>query len=416
MAKIENRKKQNPKLMQSELSDGRASLYLEYYLGRTETPVLDENGDQVFYADGAMAGKPKYKIKHSRKKENLNLYIWLHPRSQQERVQNKNTLALAEKIRFEREQSFLEDREGYRLRKDMDDDFLEFCREFIKLPSLTKYTKITLRHGLQKFIDFLSETPRYALYKNNLKMTQLTTDMVAAYVEYLKENGSGDGPKIYFRMFKRMVTAAVDKDLIKKNPCRGFVLKNDNMTLQKEILLPEEIQKLVATHYEGEITAVQRAFIFGLYTGARWCDTSQLRFSNVDYSTKTLKFQQQKTKGHSSRSWVIVPLNDNLIRLIGYPPDDDLDARIFDVPSYMTSTAHLKKWIKASGIKKKITWHCGRHSFAVNVLSKGANIKTVSSLLGHTSVRMTERYLHVVDSLKQDAIDSLGEINFTSAP
>lgn len=106
MANLENRKKQNPKLQQSELSDGRASLYLEYYLGRTESPVLDEDGNQVFYTDGAMAGKPKYKIKHSRKKENLNLYIWLHPRNQQERMQNKNTLALAEKIRFEREQSF----------------------------------------------------------------------------------------------------------------------------------------------------------------------------------------------------------------------------------------------------------------------------------------------------------------------
>lgn len=75
MANLENRKKQNPKLQQSELSDGRASLYLEYYLGRTESPVLDEDGNQVFYTDGAMAGKPKYKIKHSRKKENLNLYI-----------------------------------------------------------------------------------------------------------------------------------------------------------------------------------------------------------------------------------------------------------------------------------------------------------------------------------------------------
>ena len=106
MAKIENRKKQNPKLRQSELSDGRASLYLEYYLGRSETPVLDEDGNQVFYTEGAMAGKPKYQIKHSRKKENLNLYIWLHPRNQQERMQNRNTLTLAEKIRFEREQSF----------------------------------------------------------------------------------------------------------------------------------------------------------------------------------------------------------------------------------------------------------------------------------------------------------------------
>ncbi len=52
MAKIENRKKQNPKLRQSELSDGRASLYLEYYLGRSETPVLDVDGNQVFYTEG----------------------------------------------------------------------------------------------------------------------------------------------------------------------------------------------------------------------------------------------------------------------------------------------------------------------------------------------------------------------------
>ena len=181
------------------------SLYLEYYLGRTESPVLDEDGNQVFYTEGAMAGKPKYQIKHSRKKENLNLNIWLHPRNQQERMQNRNTLALAEKIRFEREQSFLEDREGYRLRKDMDEDFLEFCNEFIKSPALTKYTRITLGHGLQKFKNFLADTPRYSLYRNNLKMTQLTVDMVADYVEYLKENGTGDGPKIYF-LFSSCVT------------------------------------------------------------------------------------------------------------------------------------------------------------------------------------------------------------------
>lgn len=118
MAKIQTRNKQNPKLQQSELKDGRASLYLEYYLGRTESPVLDEDGNQVFYTTGAMAGKPKFKVKHDRRKENLNLYIWLHPRNQEERIQNKNTLALAEKIRFEREQAFLEDRAGYRLKKD----------------------------------------------------------------------------------------------------------------------------------------------------------------------------------------------------------------------------------------------------------------------------------------------------------
>ena len=105
-------------------------------------------------------------------------------------------------------------------------------------------------------------------------------------------------------------------------------------------------------------------------------------------------------------------MNDTLIRLIGEPSDDNFDERVFKLPHYNICNLYLRKWVKEAGIKKKITWHCARHSFAVNVLTKGANIKTVSSLLGHTSIKMTERYLHVVDSLKQDAIDSLGEINY----
>lgn len=60
------------------MKDGRASLYLEFYLGRSETPVLDEDGNQLLYTSGAMTGKPKYRIKHIRKRENLNLYVWLY--------------------------------------------------------------------------------------------------------------------------------------------------------------------------------------------------------------------------------------------------------------------------------------------------------------------------------------------------
>lgn len=86
MAKVEAKNKQNPKLVQTVLKDGRASLALEYYLGRSESPVVDDEGNQVFYTSGAMMGKPKYKIKHNRKRENLNLYIWVHPRTQQERT------------------------------------------------------------------------------------------------------------------------------------------------------------------------------------------------------------------------------------------------------------------------------------------------------------------------------------------
>ena len=57
MAKLENKTKENPKLEQNKLSDGRISLYLEYYLGREEKPVLDENGNQVYYESGKMQGR-----------------------------------------------------------------------------------------------------------------------------------------------------------------------------------------------------------------------------------------------------------------------------------------------------------------------------------------------------------------------
>lgn len=81
MAKLENKTKENPKLEQNKLSDGRISLYLEYYLGREEKPVLDENGNQVYYDSGKMQGKPKFAVKHNRRKENLSLYLIDKPRT-----------------------------------------------------------------------------------------------------------------------------------------------------------------------------------------------------------------------------------------------------------------------------------------------------------------------------------------------
>lgn len=85
------------------------------------------------------------------------------------------------------------------------------------------------------------------------------------------------------------------------------------------------------------------------------------------------------------------------------------------MPQYDTCNRYLGKWVRMAGIRKKISGHCAWHTLAVNVLNRGANIKTVASLLGHTSLKMTERNLHVVDSLKQDAINSLGEIHFNVA-
>lgn len=138
-------------------------------------------------------------------------------------------------------------------------------------------------------------------------------------------------------------------------------------------------------------------------------------FSNVDYSNKLLTFNQKKAQGQSSKSWVTIPLNDGLLQLIGTSEkmsfEEISNDNIFKLPSQTMCLRSLKYWVKLAKINKHITWHCARHSFAVNILNNGANIKTVASLLGHSGIQHTEKYTRAVDELKQKAINSLPELD-----
>ena len=62
----------------------------------------------------------------------------------------------------------------------------------------------------------------------------------------------------------------------------------DDQVLKKDVLSQEEIQKLMDTHYQFEKENVRNAFIFCLYTGMRFCDVKDLRYSNIDYANKLL--------------------------------------------------------------------------------------------------------------------------------
>ncbi|MFR1154331.1 MAG: tyrosine-type recombinase/integrase [Bacteroides thetaiotaomicron] len=407
MAKLENKTKEKPKLEQNKLSDGRISLYLEYYLGREEKPILDENGNQVYYDSGKMQGKPKFAVKHNRRKENLSLYLIDKPRTPAERQQNKETLELATKIRAEREQEFKESMLGYRLKKDRTINFLDYFQAYIN-----GYTKKDLRMvqiALSRFKDFLKE--QYPIYEFNIKPELITKDMIVQFVDYLQSRSVGEGAKSIYQRFKKVVRYAIDHDVMLKDPCKDVSCKVDEQILRKDVLSLEEIQALINCHYENENPNVRRAFIFCLYSGLRFCDVKDLTYKNIDYSNKLLKFEQTKTKGHSANSGVIIPLNSGLLSIVGEPPaNGNKDELIFNLPSYESCCKSVKRWVKRTGIDKHISWHCARHSFAVNILNNGANIKTVASLLGHSGLKHTEKYTRAVDKLKEEAINSLPEL------
>lgn len=399
---IEGGSGDNPKLMGRSLSDGRDSLYLEFYLGKVEAE--SKNG-RVYQ-------------KSMRKNEILGLYLWQAPRTPDERRHNKEIIEIAKRIRFERGQELLESAEGYRIKNNQSVDLISWMKSYYD--TYSKRDKKVMKQALVCFTDYLAN-PTGAkdgskkgtrmelgeMRRISMKPHQLNKSTIVGFTEYLQQRFQGEGPHTVYKRFKKMIKAAVDADILRRDPCAGITIKIDSGTLKKDVLSIEEMQQLIATHYARENKEIRRAFIFCLYSGLRWCDVKDLTFANVDFSNRLLRFEQSKTKGHSSASGVVIPLNEGMLELIGNGERNEL---IFNLPSHTMCLKALSHWTKRAGINKHITWHCARHSFAVNILNNGANIKTVASLLGHSSLSQTEKYTRAIDSLKEAAINSLPDL------
>lgn len=382
-----NTKTDNPKLGCKELSDGRQSLYLLYNYGY--------NSD---------SGKT------ARKKEFLKLYLVSTPRTPIERQQNKDVLELAQKIKQERGQQFLNDKEGYRLKQKGINLFVYFAN-FIEQSGVAD--KHVLQGALKNFQDFVSE--EYPQFANRIEPKNLSREMMERFAHYIEDIHTGEGIRTYWQRFKRLINYAVEKGVIKKSPCLRIKVMSTNDILGKDILSREELQQLFATHYPKESETIRRAFALTCFTGIRHCDLATLTYGNIDYSNRLMTFRQSKVQHDSSVSGVPIPLNETLIAIIGKKPegakDNDL---IFALPSIEASNKALRHWTKRAGIDKHITWHCGRHSFVTNLLSNGTNIKVVSELLGHSSLKFTQKYVRALDDQKKAAINSLSQIDITN--
>lgn len=446
MARTSVKVKQNPQLKQRILADGRAALYLEYYEGRTQEPRLDAAGQPMFYPDGTkMAGRPMFVIKHYRKKQELKLYLIAKPKTPEERERNAQTIELAERIRQEQEQALLKDRLGYRVNTHKNDNIIAFFDTYA-----ADYTKKDLRNvrlAVNRFKTFIRQyRPLSAIkksaveieaiksdwaarhkdingkhdinenefYRFSLKPGQLNSTMVKSFVDYLNKISYGEGAATTFSRFKKVVKSAVDMGLLQNNPCAGITCQRNDV-LTKDVLTADEMAALISTHYAGENPEIRRAFIMSLYTGIRFCDVKELRYSNIDYTATPpmLSFEQAKTKGHSRASRVYLQLRKELLELIGTPEQygKNKDDLIFSLPSHTMCLKALKRWTTRAGIEKHITWHCARHSFATNVLTNGANVAVVADLLGHSGLRYVEKYTRALDDAKIAALNSLPSFN-----
>jgi integrase/recombinase XerD len=357
-------KKQNVVLREKQLADGTLSLYLDIY----------------------RSGKRTYEF--------LKLYVNPKARTPIERQANKETYQLADDIRLKRESEINHGEFGFVAPHRKKIDFMLFYRDYVD--NYTKKDHRMMKGALNAFTAFL-QTKGINPGKS-LEPKKITPDLIKGFADYLEDTFKGETPHSYLKRFKKAMRYATNQNLFTKNPADDISIAESG-GIKKQILSLDEVKTLNGTPYTNE--NIRRAFLFSSLTGLRFCDVNQITFANIDFSNKLLAMEQQKVKGKSKQ--VTIPLNVTALNLIGTP--GETDQKVFSLPSFTACLKDLRQWCKRAGINKRITWHSARHSFAVNLLSGGANVKTVSDLLGHASLKNTQKYLHVVDKQKTEAVN-----------
>jgi hypothetical protein len=167
----------------------------------------------------------------------------------------------------------------------------------------------------------------------------------------------------------------------------------------------EEVKKLAATPCNYPI--LKATFLFSCLTGLRKSDIEKLTWGEIHKQGNFTRiiFKQKKTGGQE-----YLDISEEAVAYLG-TRRNDVD-RVFEGFTYGTwISLELKRWALAAGITKNITFHCARHTFAVMMLDLGADIYTVSKLLGHRELSTTQIYAKVLDKNKQAAVSLIPKIS-----
>ena len=182
---------------------------------------------------------------------------------------------------------------------------------------------------------------------------------------------------------------------------RKYEIKKEETT--RTFLTKEEIRLLMEGKLKNAKQELYRdLYLFCAFTGLSFSDMRNLREENIRTyfdNHEWININRQKTGVESN-----IRLLDIAKRIIDKYRGLCEDGRIFPVPHYMTCLYGIRSVAKRCGITKHITWHQSRHTAATTVfLSNGVPIETVSSMLGHKSIKTTQIYAKITkEKLNQD--------------
>lgn len=361
-----------------------------------------QNGCLSLYLDIYMSGKRKYEF--------LKLYI-IPERSKIDKERNAETLKLANAIKAEKIVALQNGKYGFNLNKKKLNILLTDYIHHLANRDSVKKSKKTLMNTLVYHLQ------RYD--KKGVLLKNIDKEYIMKFVKYLKtatqEHSRKEKPinpntqVCYFKELNYCLNYAVVEDILLVNPMSK--IRNEDRPKRKkterEYLTMDELKSLLQTDFYNQ--TLKRAFLFSCFCGLRHCDIATLTWGNLrkDNMGKTqLHITQQKTQ-----ELISLPLSKEAVKQLPRRNGaSDTDRVFHDLISLGRTNEILSRWAKDAGINKHITFHVARHTHATMMITLGADLYTVSKLLGHTNIQTTQIYAKIVDETKNKAIDLIPEL------
>lgn len=230
------------------------------------------------------------------------------------------------------------------------------------------------------------------------EVKNIDVKFINAFIYYLKTelDLSHNSALKYLSYLKKIIRIAYANGWVEKDPFYNFKLKVQ--VIDREFLTKEEIIKIMEKEFTiPRMEHVRDVFLFSCYTGLAYVDVFKLTVDDIIKGidgNKWIKTKRTKTKTLSSIP--ILPVAEKLIEK--YKDLKSPTRKLLPVYTNQRMNSYLKEIADSCGIKKNLTFHMARHTFATTVtLSNGVPIESVSKMLGHRSLKTTQHYAKILD-------------------
>ena len=252
----------------------------------------------------------------------------------------------------------------------------------------------------------LSYLKRYRY--GEIRLSQITPKWLEDFQEWLRsDTGLSQGSaSLYSSALRHQLRLAVRDGVLTLNPA-DFVKNIKMPESRKQPLSLQSLKRLASIPINGALgSEVKRAFLFSCFTGLRISDLRSLERNMIVTRSDGIMWickEQKKTK-----TMVNIPLNVTALSILGQETAADGERLVFPLlaRSKANTDQYLSKWGKMAGVEH-VSWHTARHTMATIALENGAELRTVSELLGHIDISTTLRYAKATDSLKVSAVGSM---------